>query len=64
MGSISTPLFLVACSLIATLLFALSISKKKKEKKRVKLGINANYLNKKRTMDLRCRVCSSYLIAT
>ena len=61
MGSISTPLFLVAFSLIAALLFASSISKKKK---RVKLGINANYLNKKRTMDLRCRVRSSYLIAT
>ena len=60
MGSVLAPLFLAACSLITALLFASSISKKRR---RVKLGINANYLNKKRTTDLRCRVRSSYLIA-
>ena len=59
MGFVSAPLFLAACSLIAALFYASSIFKKRR---RVKLGINVNYLNKKRTTDLRCWVHSSYLI--
>ena len=58
-GSVSASLFLTACSLITTLLFASSISKKEDGW----VGDKHKLFKQKGTKDLRCQVRSSYLIA-